>query len=109
MAAIALLEQLELGGRLTIDLSGLREAAEAREQEITRYLEANDEVRDVVAGLEQQYDAFREAEDAGAGLLATDQPLPTAEELGKEFERFLAGLDGPDSAPGEPPAPTEEG
>jgi len=114
MAAIALLEQLEIGGRLTIDLSGLREQAEARELEITRYLEANDEVRDVVAGLEQQYDAFREAEDAGAGLLATDQPLPTAEELGKEFERFLAGLDGPEAGPGDggpldPPAPTEGG
>jgi len=37
--------------------------------------------------------------DGGAGLLAEEQRLPTGEELGKEFERFLAGLDGPDESP----------
>jgi hypothetical protein len=115
-AAIALLENVEIGGRLTVDLTALREQADLREAEITRYLEANGDVREVVAGLEQQYDAFQEAEESGAGLLASDQPLPTAEELGKEFERFLAGLDGPEPGPGDPggpggpPAPpTEEG
>ncbi len=45
--------------------------------------------------LERQYDAFERAEESGSSLLARDQPLPTGEELGKEFERFLAGLDGP--------------
>lgn len=53
-AALAILEQVELGGHLTIDLGALRAAAEEREVEITGYLEANEEVRDVVAGLEQQ-------------------------------------------------------
>ncbi|MEZ5191500.1 MAG: PAC2 family protein [Nocardioides sp.] len=92
-AAVHLLEHVERGGRLMIDLTELRSSADDRDGEIARYLEANGEVQDVVAGLEQQYDAFRTAEEAGSGLLADDQPLPTGDELGREFERFLAGLD----------------
>jgi predicted ATP-grasp superfamily ATP-dependent carboligase len=95
-AALSLLESVERGGRLTIDLSVLRTAAESREAEISRYLASNDEVGEVVAGLEQQYDAFQQAEEAGASLLASDEPLPTGEEIGQQFEQFLAGLDQPD-------------
>lgn len=100
-AAAALLEQVEIAGRLTIDLSGLHAEAEDREAEIARYLSANEEVAEVVSALERQYDAFERAEESGSSLLARDQPLPTGEELGKEFERFLAGLDGPDAADSE--------
>ncbi len=92
-AAVVLLEQLELGGRLTIDLSEVREAAEITETEISNYLDSHAEVRQVVQGLEQQYDAFRDAESAGSSLLADDQPMPTGEEIGRQFEQFLAGLD----------------
>jgi hypothetical protein len=46
-----------------------------------------------VHGLERQYDAFREAEESGSSLLASDEPLPTGEEIGQQFEQFLAGLD----------------
>ena len=98
-ASAALLEQVEIGGRLTVDLSGLRAEAEDREAEIARYLAANGEVAEVVAALERQYDAFERAEESGTSLLAQEQRLPTGEEIGKEFERFLAGLDRPDSGP----------
>jgi molybdopterin converting factor small subunit len=101
-AAAVLLEQVELAGRLTIDLTELRELANERETEIERYLAANEEVGEVVQALEQQYDAFERAEDNGSSLLASDQPLPTGEEIGQQFEQFLAGLDaqdGPDSGP----------
>ena len=91
-AAAALLEQVELAGRLTIDLSDLRAEAQRREEEIAAYLAENDDVREVVAALERQYDTFQRAEETGRGLLAPDQPLPTGEELGREFEQFLAGL-----------------
>ena len=94
-ASAALLEQVEIAGRLMIDLSGLRAEAEDREAEIARYLSSNEEVADVVAALERQYDAFERAEEEGASLLAADQPLPTGEEIGQQFEQFLAGLDGP--------------
>nr|WP_227467663.1 PAC2 family protein [Nocardioides lijunqiniae] len=99
-ASLSLMEQLELGGRLTLDLTVVREEAEAREDEITHYLSANEEVADVVDALERQYDAFERAEESGSSLLAENQPLPTGDELGKEFEQFLAGLEGPDDEPG---------
>jgi hypothetical protein len=95
-ASAALLEQVELAGRLTVDLGELHAVAEEREGEITRYLAANEEVADVVGALERQYDAFERAEDAGDSLLAADQPLPTGEEIGLQFEEFLAGLERPD-------------
>lgn len=104
-AALVLLEHVEIGGHLTIDLGELREAAEITETEVDRYLSTHDEVGDVVRGLEQQYDSFREAESSGSSLLAGDEPLPTGEEIGSAFEAFLADLDdGPkgsdDDAPG---------
>src|SRR3954451_7945994 len=103
LAAAVLLEQVEIAGRLTIDLSGLRAEADDTEAEIATYLNANQEVADVVAALERQYDAFERAEEDGASLLASDEPLPTGEEIGRQFEQFLAGLDGteePDTGPG---------
>ena len=92
-AAVVLLEQLEIGGRLTIDLTDVRAAADITETEIASYLESHDDVGEVVHGLEQQYDAFRDAESAGSSLLAADEPMPTGEEIGQQFEQFLAGLD----------------
>jgi predicted ATP-grasp superfamily ATP-dependent carboligase len=96
-ASAVLLEHVERAGRLTVDLSALRAEAEEREAEIGRYLAANEEVGEVVAALEQQYDAFTRAEESGSSLLAGNQPLPTGEEIGQQFEQFLAGLDRPDN------------
>jgi hypothetical protein len=97
-AAAILLEQVELAGRLTIDLTELHELAREREGEIERYLSSNEEVGEVVHALEQQYDAFQRAEGSGESLLASDEPLPTGEEIGRQFEQFLAGLDGPNDS-----------
>ncbi len=91
------LEHVERAGRLTIDISGLRAEAEDREAEIARYLASNEEVGEVVAALEQQYDSFERSEQSGDNLLASDEPLPTGEEIGRQVEQFLAGLDGPDA------------
>jgi hypothetical protein len=99
-AAATLLEQVEVGGHLSLDLTELRVAAEVTETEISRYLAGHEEVREVVAGLEQQYDAFREAEESGSSLLAEDEPLPSGEEIGRQFEQFLAGLDDPSGPAG---------
>jgi hypothetical protein len=66
-------------------------------QQISSQIEDSEEVREIVSGLEQQYDAFQRATEAS--LLAGDESLPTAEELGAEFERFLAGLDHPEDQP----------
>jgi hypothetical protein len=101
-ASAALLEQVERAGRLTIDLSVLQAEADERDAEITRYLAANEEVDEVVTALEQQYDAFTRAEESGSSLLAGDEPLPTGEEIGRQFEQFLAGLDRPGDWPDNP-------
>jgi len=95
-AAIALLEELSASTGLRLATDGLRSDAEQTEAEIARYLSENDDVGEVVSGLEQQYDSFQLAEQAGTSLLAQDDPLPTGEEIGEQFERFLAGLDTPD-------------
>lgn len=95
LASVGLLESVQAATGLQWDLDGLRAAGDARMREIAAQIEDSAEVRDVVAGLEQQYDAFHRAQtDEGATLpLAEEQELPTGEELGAEFERFLAGLD----------------
>jgi hypothetical protein len=101
-ASVVLLERVELAGRLTVDLSDLRALAEEREEEIAGYLAANEEVGEVVTALERQYDAFEQAEESGSNLLATDEPLPTGDEIGRQFEQFLAGLDGTEGETGRP-------
>jgi hypothetical protein len=95
-AAQSLLEGVEDSTGLSFDLDALKVAAEEKDREIAAYLEDNPDVAAVVAGLEQQYDAFLRSEESGSSLLAEDQPLPTGDEIGEQVERFLAGLDGPD-------------
>jgi len=97
-AAIALLEETERATDLALDPSALEVEAEQTDAEIAGYLATNDDVSQVVSGLEQQYDSFQLADDSGASLLADDGPLPTGEEIGAQFERFLAGLDTPDQS-----------
>jgi predicted ATP-grasp superfamily ATP-dependent carboligase len=95
-AALSLLEHVERGAGIAVDLSGLRTAARERDEEIATYLASKTEVLEVVQALEQQYDAFARAEQEGSSLLAENEPIPTGEEIGRQFEQFLAGLDGPE-------------
>lgn len=90
-ASLALLTAVGQSAGLSWDLSALHEAAAARRIEIGQQIADSDDVREVVSGLEQQYDAF-EAGRAG-NLLAEDAPLPSGDELGAQFEQFLAELD----------------
>jgi hypothetical protein len=96
LAAATVLEAVQGVTGLAWDLSALRSAGEERRSDIEAQVAASPDVRDVVAGLEQQYDAFRDAEGGSTLPLAEEQRLPTGEELGEEFERFLAGLNRPD-------------
>jgi len=90
-AALELMRGVEEVSGLVWDQEVLVTAGQERQAEIASQIENSEEVRAVVAGLEQQYDAFHAgAEDS---LLAEDRPLPSGEELGAQFERFLAGLD----------------
>jgi proteasome assembly chaperone (PAC2) family protein len=90
-AAVDLLAALARQTGLKVPTAALEAAAAERAAEIAVQVEGSDEVREAVRALEEQYDAFARA--AESSLLAEDRPIPSAEELGAEFERFLAGLD----------------
>jgi predicted ATP-grasp superfamily ATP-dependent carboligase len=91
-AAVTLLESIERATGLALPADALREAARRTDIEIGRQVEGSAEVAEVVQSLEEQYDAFA----AGQESLLGDDPanMPTAEELGAEFERFLAEQQG---------------
>jgi predicted ATP-grasp superfamily ATP-dependent carboligase len=99
-AAITLLAAVERATGLNLPADALREAADLTDAEIARQVEGSEEVTEVVRSLEEQYDAF----NAGQQDLLAGQPenMPTAEELGAQFERFLAeqqfGGDGTESS-----------
>ncbi|HEY7324829.1 MAG TPA: PAC2 family protein [Streptosporangiaceae bacterium] len=86
-AASTLLESVQRATGLVLPADALREAAHRTNLEIARQVEGSAEVAEVVQALEQQYDAFTAERE---NLLAGDDQVPTAEELGAEFERFLA-------------------
>ena len=99
-AAATMLESVEVVTGLQWDLAEVEAAGEAKMVEIAAQIDDSQEVRDVVLGLEQQYDAFHRPDDESDALpLAEERDLPTGEELGAEFERFLAGLDRPNDRP----------
>ncbi|HEY0187168.1 MAG TPA: PAC2 family protein [Cellulomonas sp.] len=88
-ATITALEHVQRASGLELEVGALTAAAEETRLEIERQVDGSTEVAQVVQALEQQYDAFRN--DVGRpSLLAEHVELPTADELGEEFERFLA-------------------
>ena len=88
-AAQALLEQIAKCAALQLPTQALTDAAEAVRRKVNEQVEASPEIAQVVAALENQYDAFVSAQE-NRSLLARDEDLPSGEELGAEFERFLA-------------------
>ncbi|WP_099248784.1 proteasome assembly chaperone family protein [Mycobacterium sp. shizuoka-1] len=88
-AAEALLEQVAKLTSLQVPLRALTDAGAAVRTKIDEQVEASPEVAQVVTALERQYDAFVAAQE-NRSLLARDEDLPSGEELGAEFERFLA-------------------
>lgn len=88
-AAAELVRQVARRTGLTLPVGELEVAAEEIGAAIDRQVAESEEVQAVVSALEQQFDAISRAADR-AGLLAEPTPLPTAEEIGAEFEAFLA-------------------
>ncbi|MCX4509728.1 MULTISPECIES: PAC2 family protein [Streptomyces] len=68
----------------------LRTEAQRTQTEIERQVgEGDEELVSLVRGLEHQYDAIAGAETRGS-LVAEPVDLPSADEIGREFEKFLA-------------------
>jgi predicted ATP-grasp superfamily ATP-dependent carboligase len=91
-ASLTLLENLERLTGLKLPTEALHEAAEVHRTEVDEQIARSPENVAVVAALEQQYDAFTAARE-GTDLLSDTGEVPTAEEIGAEFERFLADQD----------------
>ncbi|GAB3844532.1 PAC2 family protein [Micromonospora andamanensis] len=89
-AAEVLLASVSRSTGLLLPRDGLRSAAEVVRVEIDRQVAQSDEATTLVQALEEQYDAYARGRGEKNLLAAENGPLPTAEELGAELERFLA-------------------
>jgi hypothetical protein len=87
-ASLGLLDTLMQSTGLAIQATKLAEAAKRTDAEIARQVAESAEVTEVVEALERQYDSFTSA--AENLLIAEGESVPSADELGAEFERFLA-------------------
>ncbi len=88
-AAEVLLTSVSQSTGLLLPTDALRTAGEAVRAEVDKQVAEDEQAGRLVASLEQQYDAFLRGRE-GTNLLAQTGPLPTADELGAELERYLA-------------------
>jgi hypothetical protein len=88
-AAVVGLQSFVAATKLNIPAADLVATAGLNRAEIAQEVAGSDEVAQVVEALERQYDTYMQAREKPS-LLATDiRDLPTAEEIGAEFEQFL--------------------
>jgi predicted ATP-grasp superfamily ATP-dependent carboligase len=99
-AAEVLLASVSRSTGLLLPRDGLRSAAEVVRVEIDRQVAQTEDAAALVAALEEQYDAFARGRGEKNLLAAEGGPLPTADELGAELERFLAEQGRPGDTPG---------
>ncbi|GHF63150.1 proteasome assembly chaperone family protein [Streptomyces thermodiastaticus] len=98
-AALTALEAITAATGLVLPTvaHALRSDAHRTQTEIDRQIrEGDEELTALVQGLEHQYDAAAGAQTRG-NMLAEPLEIPSAEELGREFERFLAEREGGDN------------
>jgi PAC2 family len=99
-AAEALLSQVARTGALELPLKALATSGAEVHDKINEQVDSSAEVAQVVTALERQYDAFVSAQE-NRSLLAREEDLPSGDELGAQFERFLAQQAGDDSTGGD--------
>lgn len=86
---------------LELPTDELDRAAEKFTVQVDAQISDNTEIRTAIELMEKQYDEFMEARQGSDSLNPGGKPLPSGDELGAEFERFLAqqsgeGEQGPD-------------
>jgi len=99
-AASKLLECVATAADLQLPTIALDEAAITTRTDIDAQVNASEQIASVVHALEAQYDEI--VAGRSRGLVADGGRLPTADELGAEFERYLSQQDDSDS-PDDPP------
>ncbi|WP_151640516.1 PAC2 family protein [Corynebacterium sp. 11A] len=107
-AALSLLHAIGDVGELVLPLKSLQADAERVKRDLAEQTFNSQEIQQVVSSLEEQYDEqlarFREANPQA--LIPRNVEIPSSEELGAEFEEFLASVASETSAAadGEEPA-----
>jgi proteasome assembly chaperone (PAC2) family protein len=86
-ASLALIDALVDRTGLSVDVESLKARQEAALAEIEQQIEEQGG-QSLLGGLEEQYDAFTRG--AAQSLLASDEDLPSGDELADQFEQFLA-------------------
>lgn len=89
-ASAALLAALGQVSGLNLPIAALENAATKVSEQIEEEVRGNAEISTVVTALEQQYDAYMKAKADRELLAADEDDLPSGDELGAEFEKFLA-------------------
>jgi len=79
-AALSLTRSINTATGLAVPLEPLEKASASNLEDIAGEMQGSQEVQELVASLEQQYDA----------LQAEHQGVPSADDIAAEFERFLA-------------------
>lgn len=92
-AVLGLLRAVSGAGHLDLPLGELEQEVENVRQVLDQQVTESEEVQQVVAALEQQYDAEQERRLSleSNPLIGSNGSMPTADELGAELEQFLAG------------------
>jgi predicted ATP-grasp superfamily ATP-dependent carboligase len=98
-AAHTLLNCLARAGELSLPTEALANAAEVTRGHVDEQVAGSEEVASLVRGLERQYDDMTAGR--GGGLLTGGARLPTADELGAEFEQYLSAWTDTDEDPPE--------
>jgi PAC2 family protein len=93
-AAVRILEAVNAATGLVLPVQELHEQAGRVSAEIdVQVTQGDDELRSMIRGLEVQYDAVAGASPRSNLLAEQAARLPTAEELARQFEQFLAEQD----------------
>ena len=83
---------------LSLPTGELATAATDFTAQVTAQIADSPEIRTAVEMMEKQYDEFMESHHGSDSLSPGGKPLPSGEEIGAEFERFLAEQSGDDGA-----------
>jgi hypothetical protein len=98
-AAHTLLNCVARAGELSLPTEALANAAEVTRGHVDKQVAGSEEVASLVHGLERHYDDMTAGR--GGGLLTDGARLPTADELGAEFEQYLSAWTDTDEDPSE--------
>lgn len=79
---------------LDLPTDELEKAAEEFTIQVESQISDNAEIKTAVELMEKQYDEFMEARQGSDSLNPGGKPLPSGDEIGAEFERFLAQQSG---------------